>query len=84
MKKKVVEASGIKFMLHDLRRTFITIAESLDIPSYTLKKLLNHSTRNDVTGGYIVTDMERLREPMQRITDYILEQGGINKIGSVT
>lgn len=27
---------------------------------------------NDVTAGYIVTDVERLRKPMQKITDYIL------------
>jgi len=77
--KKVTESSGVTFMIHDLRRTFITIAESLDIPAFTLKKLVNHSIRNDVTGGYIVTDMERLREPVQRITDYILEQAGITK-----
>ena len=59
-------------MLHDLRRTFITIAESLDIPAYALKRLLNHKTANDVTAGYIITDVERLRRPMQQITDHIL------------
>ena len=26
----------------------------------------------DVTAGYIVMDVERLRKPMQRITDYLL------------
>ena len=59
------------FTLHDLRRTFITIAESLDIPAYALKRLLNHKDSNDVTAGYIVSDVNRLREPMQRITDFI-------------
>jgi len=43
-------ATGIKFCCHDLRRTFITITENLDIPHYTLKALLNHSKGNDVTG----------------------------------
>ena len=38
---KVIEATGIQFTVHDLRRTFITIAESLDIPAYALKRLLN-------------------------------------------
>ena len=28
---------------------------------------------NDVTAGYIIVDVERLRKPMQRITDYLLE-----------
>jgi hypothetical protein len=33
--------------------------------------LLNHRAANDVTGSYIVPNAERLREPMQLITDYI-------------
>ena len=71
---KVRKISGVYFNLHDLRRTFITIAESLDINTYALKQLLNHKDQRDVTGGYIITDMERLREPMNKITDFILEQ----------
>jgi integrase len=71
---KVRAISGIYFSIHDLRRTFITIAESLDINSYALKRLLNHKDKRDVTSGYIVPTTDRLREPMQRITDYILEQ----------
>jgi integrase len=78
--KNVIKASGVKFMLHDLRRTFITIAESLDVNHYTLKKLVNHKIGNDVTGGYIVSTVERLREPMQKITDYVLEQAGIRHV----
>jgi integrase len=62
------------FTLHDLHRTFITIAESLDIPAYALKRLLNHKDPNDVTAGYIVSDVNRLREPMQRITDFIKDK----------
>lgn len=72
--KIVVEKSGVIFTPHDLRRTFITIAESLDIASYALKRLLNHKMANDVTAGYIINDPERLRIPMQRITDYLIEQ----------
>ena len=60
------------FTLHDLRRTFITIAESLDIPGYALKRLMNHKDPNDVTAGYIVSDVERLRGPMQRITEFLV------------
>lgn len=70
--KKVIEISGVQFTPHDLRRTFITIAESLDISTYALKRLLNHKMTNDVTAGYIIGDAERLRQPMQRITDYLL------------
>lgn len=71
---KIIKASGVNFMLHDLRRTFITVAESLDISAYAVKRLVNHKMNNDVTAGYIVNDVERLRKPMQQISDYILEK----------
>lgn len=74
---KVTEHCGITFQLHDLRRTFITIAESLDIPAYALKRLLNHKDSGDVTAGYIIPNTERLRAPMQRITDFIKQQARI-------
>lgn len=71
---RITAQTGISFQLHDLRRTFITIAESLDIPAYALKRLLNHKFSNDVTAGYIVPSVGRLREPMQKISDFIKEQ----------
>ena len=70
---KVTEASGVNFTIHDLRRTFITIAESLDISAYAVKRLVNHKMNNDVTAGYIISDVERLRKPMQLITDNLLK-----------
>jgi integrase len=70
-KAKVIQATGISFSLHDLRRTFTTIAESLDIPAYALKRMLNHSDGADVTAGYVVANVERLREPIQKIADYL-------------
>ena len=71
--EKVCEISGLHFTPHDLRRTFITIAESLDISAYALKRLVNHKMRGDVTAGYIITDVERLRAPMQRVTDFLVK-----------
>jgi integrase len=74
---KVVAASGVKFSAHTLRRTFGTIAESLDIPAYAVKRMLNHRMSGDVTfQHYLVIDVERLREPVQRITDYVLKAAG--------
>lgn len=70
--RKVTELSGVKFTLHDLRRTFLTTAEGLDIPHFALKRLANHRSSSDVTAGYIIHDVERLRKPMQLITDQIL------------
>ncbi len=64
---------GVPFAIHDLRRTFITVAESLDVSPYTIKALISHSQpKNDVTGGYMNLEIERLRGPMQRITDILL------------
>jgi hypothetical protein len=60
----MIELSGIKFTIHDPRRTFITTAESLDILAYALKRLLNHKMNNDVTSGYLIIDVEHLRKPM--------------------
>jgi integrase len=71
--KYLTETSGIKFTFHDLRRTFITVAESLDISSYAIKRLVNHKNGNDVTEGYIINNHDRLRVPMQRITDFFKE-----------
>jgi integrase len=71
----VRKASGVPFMLHDLRRTFATIADGCDISGYSIKRLLNHkaSDGGDVTGGYVVRSVERLRDPMERIAAAILE-----------
>jgi len=69
---QVTKESGIKFCLHDLRRVFINTAESLDVSSFAVKQLVNHSTGSDVTGGYLVPDPERLRRPMERIEAHLL------------
>jgi integrase len=75
--EKVRDACGIKFLLHDLRRTFITTADSLELSVYAIKRLVNHKMHGDVTAGYIVSDLERLRDPMQRIADKLSQQIGL-------
>jgi len=77
----VIEGIGrvirYRFTPHDLRRTFLTVAERLALPYIVLKKLANHSGKNDTTFGYIVVDVERLRDPMQKITDEFLRLGKV-------
>jgi len=79
--KQIAEICGIKFSLHDLRRTFASIANNhiAGMTQYTLKKLLNH-TEDDVTAGYIQFDPETLRIPMQQIEDFILTAAKIKKV----
>ena len=79
----VTKASGIAFTVHDLRRSFVTFAESLDISAYALKKLLNHSTASDITEGYLIINIERLREPMQKITDFVLKSAGLKATAEI-
>ena len=73
----VREASGIHFTVHDLRRTFVTIADSLDIPLTTVKRLVNHKSNNDVTESYIIPNVNRLRTPMQQVTNFLRKHIGI-------
>lgn len=77
--KTVIKESGVKFMVHDLRRNFTTAAHSLNT-YYQAKRLCNHTiSQSDVADGYNVITLEQLRQPMQRITDYFLSAAGIDK-----
>lgn len=61
------------FTIHDLRRTFITVAESLDIPLHVVGVLVNHrQPGGSMTAQYVAHEVERLRAPMQLITDQLL------------
>lgn len=73
--QRVIDISGIQFTSHDLRRTFASIVNMLSdsISYYTVKRLLNHKTV-DVTAGYVQHDIEKLREAMQAVTDFILNK----------
>jgi integrase len=80
---RVTELSQVSFRVHDLRRTFATIAESLDIPAYALKRLLNHSGAGDVTAGYTIITTNRLRKPMEVIATYLLKAMGVEPIADI-
>lgn len=73
----VIRESGVTFSLHDLRRTFITTATGLGVHIYLIKRLVNHKLSNDVTEGYTISDVEHLREPAQRIADFLQKACGI-------
>lgn len=72
-RETVTQNTGIPFTFHDLRRTFGTIANSLAIGSYTIKKLINHSIDDDldVTDGYIQVTFEDLRKAMNMIENVV-------------
>lgn len=68
--RKACAAADVQFRPHDLRRTYLTIGTRLRIGRDLLKRLVNHRTE-DVTGGYIILDVEDLREPAARIGRYL-------------
>jgi integrase len=63
---------GHRFMIHDLRRSFTTHAERLDIPAYALRAMTNHRMSGDVTNDYVIKDVERLRDPMEQVVTFFL------------
>jgi integrase len=69
---QVRKQCGCNFMAHDLRRSFLTAAERLELPYYVLKKLANHTITPDSLTPYIVVSQERLREHMEKITRHFL------------
>jgi integrase len=75
---RVVKESGVEFTIHDLRRTFATIAAEMGVPAYLLKKLLNHKS-GDVTEGYVISTVEILRNPLQKIARRIEDLCRINR-----
>jgi len=78
--RAVAKRCDCEFTLHDLRRTFLTTAEMLEVPHYALKKLANHVSGADVTAGYIVVDVARLRVYMSRISEHFLKLLGADII----
>lgn len=86
--KAVTKMSGVEFSPHDCRRTFATIAEAVNLPMSMIKRLMNHVTTNDVTGGYIITEEETLRAAINKIASYItakvLSDGSVIKLNVVS
>lgn len=80
---KIIEGSKVRFTLHDLRRGFITTADALDLSVFAIKQLVNHSTGQDTTAGYVISNVERLREPMQKIENRLLVLAKAKKAGKV-
>jgi integrase len=78
----VTEESGIKFTVHDLRRTYISIASGI-VTAYDLKMLVNHKMDTDITGGYIVPNLGQLRKCTDKITKDLLGLIGETKPGKI-
>jgi integrase len=76
---RIAKATGVGISAHDLRRSFITTAESCDISPIALRALVNHSVGRDVTSSYVQMSVERLRDPAQRVCDRMKRLCGIEE-----
>lgn len=66
----VTARSGVPFSAHDCRRSFLTLADDLEIPKDVRRRLVNHVS--DTHDDYVIASPERLRRVTQRITDTML------------
>lgn len=74
--EQINEAVSFDFNPHMARHTFTTVAEAAGIPKTMIDRLTNHTNTNDVTGGYIHTETETLREAINRVAVYIQARVG--------
>ena len=56
----ISKAIGQRLSAHDLRRSYAVAAHDAGVDMLDLKRLLNHSTAQDVTLGYIPPKLDRL------------------------
>ncbi|MBI3918996.1 MAG: integrase family protein [Betaproteobacteria bacterium] len=83
--RDVNKRSGVTHTLHDLRRSFATFLESLDVSVYAARKLMGHkAASNDVMGRhYVVTDVERLRPAVEKLESFVLSAAGVTPAATV-
>ena len=56
---------------HKLRHTFVSVSEEL-VSGYALKRMINHSNANDVTGNnYVGKSENQMRVAWQTVADFI-------------
>lgn len=75
-KKRKVVKNSLDFAIHDLRRTYATIASNLGVPKTTIKRLLNHRSVGDITDSYIIQGDDDLFRASRKIEAYITKKAG--------
>ena len=70
--RKIGKATGLDFTIHDLRRTFSTHAVGIGFSEVLVAKGLNHS-KQSVTQGYIVSNVDMVRPLFDRLDQHYAE-----------
>tara|TARA_R110002051_G_scaffold28421_1_gene67560 strand:+ start:160 stop:1416 length:1257 start_codon:yes stop_codon:yes gene_type:complete len=80
--KNIGDAAGIHITPHDLRRTFSTIGDILNLNISVIKRLMNHrnsKASDDVTLQYIQVSQKRLRAAMNEIEKFVFNEAGFTQ-----
>lgn len=77
--EKVQQASGISFAPHDLRRTFGTFFNELEVGDATVKKALNHAPSDITSRHYLQSRMKTMLPIYERLEARILTEAGVSK-----
>ena len=80
--KTIGNQANLYITPHDLRRTFGTVANSLNISYPVLKRLLNHreaKSSDDVTLQYIQVSQRQLREALNSIESFYCQHAGMTQ-----
>lgn len=75
--REVKKVSGIGFSAHDLRRTFGTLLNELDVGDITVRKALNHAPGDVASRHYIQTRLKYLLPIYQRLEALVLTEAGV-------
>ena len=80
--KAIGNQANLYITPHDLRRTFGTVANSLNISYPVLKRLLNHreaKSSDDVTLQYIQVSQRQLRDALNSIESFYCRHAGMTQ-----
>jgi integrase len=70
---RIVRVSGVKFSSHPLRRTLAVYGDWLGVDKAQVSRILNHTLPDVTSVHYQPIEVERLREPLGRINDWMLK-----------
>jgi integrase len=74
-----------RFTMHDLRRTFCTVAVNVEgMPYAVVQQLMNHGQLGNVTSRYGKPTQDALRTYMQKLEDELLKYGTMLPIPTTT
>jgi len=69
--------TGLQLSPHDMRRTYLSVATNAGISSEAKKRLVGHTTGDDVTEGYVNLSDADVRRAAQRVCDKLIALCGI-------